>query len=82
VWYVQAAMFANPPAGDHYRAQFERRTIMTLCNSIGVCKRVELESVSDDLVRLVKQLGDEVEGEVRGEDLKNIENKLEKIING
>ena len=49
---------------------------------VGVTKRIDLESVSDDLARLVRQLGEEVEGEVQVDDLKNIENKLEEIING
>jgi hypothetical protein len=83
VLYVQAATLANPPAGDHYRARFERRTIMTLCpDNRGVCQRVDLESASDDLVRLVKQLGDEVEVEVDVDDLRKIDNKLRKIIDG
>lgn len=59
---------------------FKRRTIM--CNTVGVCKRIDLESLSDDLARLVNQLGEEVEGEVQGDDLRNIENKLAKIIKG
>jgi hypothetical protein len=54
---------------------------MTCPNNIGVAKRIDLESVSEDLARLVRQLGDEVEGEVQVDDPKNIENKLEKIIN-
>jgi hypothetical protein len=81
VLYVHAATPAKPPAGDH-RARFERRTIVKPCNAVGVCKRIELESLSDDLTRLVKQLGDEVEGEVQGDDLRNIDHKLQKIING
>lgn len=48
----------------------------------GVTKRIDLESVSEDIARLVRQLGDEVEGEVQVDDLRNIENKLEKIIEG
>ncbi len=48
----------------------------------GVCQRIDLESVSDDIARLVEQLGEEVEGEVQVDDLRRIENKLEKIIEG
>jgi hypothetical protein len=48
----------------------------------GVCRRIDLESLSDDIQRLVRQLGEEVEGEVPGDDLIKIENKLEKIIKG
>lgn len=48
----------------------------------GVCQRIDLESVSDDIQRLIRQLGDEVEGEVAGDDLRKIKNKLEKIIEG
>ena len=53
-----------------------------MCNTVGVAKRIELESLSDDLARLVRQLGDEVEGEVQGDDLRNLDHKLQKIING
>ena len=48
----------------------------------GVTRRIDLESLSDDIQRLVKQLGEEVEGEVQVDDLKNIKKKLEKIIEG
>jgi hypothetical protein len=53
-----------------------------MCNSVGVAKRIELESLSDDLNRLIGQLGEEVEGEVQGDDLRMIESKLAKIIEG
>lgn len=49
-------------------------------NNVGVAKRIDLESLSGDIARLVKQLGEEVEGEVQVDDLKNIKNKLRKII--
>jgi hypothetical protein len=48
----------------------------------GVTRRIDLESLSDDIQRLVKQLGEEVEGSVQVDDLKNIKKKLEKIIEG
>jgi hypothetical protein len=83
VLYVQAGTLADPLAGHHYRARFERRTIMTLCpDNKGVCQRVDLESASEDLVRLVNQLGDEVEVEVQADELRKIDNKLRKIIGG
>jgi hypothetical protein len=50
-------------------------------NNVGVAKRIDLESLSEDVARLVRQLGEEVEGEVQVDDLKNIDNKLRKIIN-
>ena len=49
-------------------------------NNVGVAKRIDLESISEDIARLVTQLGDEVEGEFQVDDLKNIKNKLRKII--
>jgi hypothetical protein len=70
------------PAGDHYRPRFERRTIMPCDPTSGICKRIDLESLSDDIARLVRQLGEEVEGKVQGDDLRKIKNKLEKIIEG
>jgi hypothetical protein len=51
-------------------------------NYSGVGQRIDPESLSDDIARLVKQLGEEVEGEVPADDLKNIDSKLEKIIEG
>ncbi len=56
---------------------------MPLCpNNNGVCQRVDLQSASDDLVRLVNQLADEVEVEVQVDELRKIDNKLRKIIDG
>jgi hypothetical protein len=53
-----------------------------MCTTVGVAKRIDLESLSEDIASLVRQLGEEVEGEVQVDDLKNIGNKLEKIIEG
>jgi hypothetical protein len=54
---------------------------MPLCpDNRGVCQRVDLESASDDLVRLVQQLGDEAEVEVDADELRRIDDKLRKII--
>lgn len=48
-------------------------------NNVGVAKRLDLESISEDIAKLVKQLDQEVEGEVDVRDLKKIEAKLQKI---
>jgi hypothetical protein len=53
---------------------------VTMCsNNVGVAKRLDLESISEDIAKLVKQLDQEVEGEVDVRDLKKIEAKLQKI---
>jgi hypothetical protein len=49
-------------------------------NNVGVAKRIDLESISKDVADLVKQLDEEVEGDVEVRDLKKIEAKLQKII--
>jgi len=51
-------------------------------NNVGVAKRLDLESISEDIANLVKQLDKEVEGEVQVRDLKNVSTKIEKIIKG
>jgi hypothetical protein len=83
VLYVQAATLAKPPAGDQ-RARFERKTMELYppCTTVGVCKRIDLESLSDDIARLIAQLGEEAEGRVEGDDLRKIESKIEKIVKG
>ena len=48
----------------------------------GVTKRIDLESVSEDIARLVRQLGDEVEGEVQVDDLRNIAEQTRKDYRG
>jgi hypothetical protein len=55
------------------------RTI-AMCDTVGVAKRLDLESISKDIAELVKQLGKEVEGDVQVSDLKKIEAKVKKII--
>ena len=51
-----------------------------MCKDVGVVKRLELESISKDIAELVKQLGREVEGEVKESDLKKIDEKVHKLI--
>jgi hypothetical protein len=54
-----------------------RRKVM--CdNNVGVAKRIDLENISKDVAKLVKELDDEVPVQVR--DIKKIQEKLEKII--
>jgi hypothetical protein len=49
-------------------------------NNVGVARRLDLESISKDIADLVKQLDNEVEGEVQVRDLKKIEAKVQKIM--
>jgi len=51
-------------------------------NNVGVAKRLELESISQDIANLVKQLDKRAEGPVNVRDLKAIEAKLQKITKG
>jgi hypothetical protein len=52
-----------------------------MCDSnVGVAKRIELESISKDLQKLIKQLDDEVEGKIQVLDIRKIEKKLSKIV--
>ncbi len=50
--------------------------------NVGVARRIDLESISEDIARLVKELDNEVEGEVKVHELKNIGAKLDKIVKG
>ncbi len=49
-------------------------------NNVGVAKRLELESISQEIAKLVKELDGEVEGKVQVSELKKIEAKVHKII--
>jgi hypothetical protein len=49
-------------------------------NNVGVAKRIDLESISEDIAALVKKLDKEVEGPVQVRDLKTIEAKVQKIL--
>jgi hypothetical protein len=51
-----------------------------MCKDVGVVKRLDLESISKDIAELVKQLGQEVEGDVKGSELKKIDDKVHKLI--
>jgi hypothetical protein len=53
-----------------------------MCDTVGVAKRLDLESISEDIADLIKKLGKEVEGEVHTSELKKIETKVQKIIKG
>jgi hypothetical protein len=50
--------------------------------NVGVARRIDLESISEDIAKLVKELDNEVEGEVKVHELKKIDTKLQKIIKG
>ncbi len=50
--------------------------------NVGVARRIDLESISEDIAKLVKELDNEVEGEVKVHELKKIDHKLQKIIKG
>jgi ribosomal protein S10 len=53
-----------------------------MCDTVGVAKRLDLESISKDIAELVKQLGKEVEGPVKTTNLKKIETKVQRIMKG
>lgn len=48
--------------------------------NVGVAKRLDLESISEDIADLVKQLDKKVEGEISVDEIKRIEKKLRKIV--
>ena len=51
-----------------------------MCNqTVGVAKRLDLESISQDIAELIKELDDEVTIECVA---RKIEEKLEKVIKG
>jgi hypothetical protein len=50
--------------------------------NVGVARRIDLESISEDIAKLVKELDNEVEGEVKVHELKKIDGKIQKIIKG
>ena len=52
--------------------------------NVGVARRIDLESISEDIAKLVKELDNEVEGEVKVKvhELKQIDTKIQKIITG
>jgi hypothetical protein len=52
-----------------------------MCTSaIGVAKRIDLESISEDLSELIKQLDRNAEGEISVAEIHKIEKKLNDII--
>jgi hypothetical protein len=50
--------------------------------NVGVARRIDLESISEDIAKLVKELDNQVAGEVKVNELKKIDTKLQKIIKG
>lgn len=52
-----------------------------MCDSnVGVAKRLDLVSISEDIAEFVKKLDHEVEVEISVDEIKKIERKLHKII--
>jgi hypothetical protein len=51
-----------------------------MCTDTGVVKRIDLESVSEDLSELIKQLDGKTEGEISAAEVDKIEKKLRDII--
>ena len=52
-----------------------------MCTSdIGVAKRIDLESISEDLSELIKQLDKDAEGEISVAEVRKIEKKLGDIV--
>jgi hypothetical protein len=49
-------------------------------NNVGVARRIDLESISEDIAALIKQLGREVEGDIDVAEVKKIETKLRKVV--
>jgi hypothetical protein len=49
-------------------------------NNIGVAKRIDIVSISEDMAEFVKQLDKKVDVEISVDELKKIEKKLQKII--
>jgi hypothetical protein len=66
---------------ERYTIPAKRSGGFVMCdNNVGVAKRLDLESISQDIAKLVKELDKEVEGKVQVSDLKKIEAKVHKII--
>lgn len=52
-----------------------------MCDSnVGVARKIDLESVSADVAKLIRKLDKELEGSVKVADVKKIEAKLAKIV--
>lgn len=51
-----------------------------MCTDVGVAKRIDLESISKDVAKLVESLHREVEGDIKVEDIRKIEAKLKKLV--
>ncbi len=52
-----------------------------MCDSnIGVAKRLDLVSISEDIAEFVKRLDNEIDVEISVDEIKKIEKKLHKVI--
>ncbi|HGL6720492.1 hypothetical protein NTJ56_05920 [Burkholderia contaminans] len=52
-----------------------------MCDSnVGVAKRIDVESISEDIADLIKQLDKDVEAEINVKNIKEIQEKLKKLI--
>lgn len=52
-----------------------------MCDSnVGVAKRIDVESISEDIADLIKQLDKDVEVEINVKNIKEIQEKLKKLI--
>jgi hypothetical protein len=52
-----------------------------MCDSnVGVAKRIDLESISEDIANFVDQLDDEIDVEISVEEIKKIEKRLHDIV--
>jgi hypothetical protein len=49
-------------------------------NNVGVARRIDLESISEDLAALIRQLGHEVEGAIEVAEVRKIETKLKRLV--
>jgi hypothetical protein len=49
-------------------------------NNIGVAKRIDLVSISDDIAEFVKQLDKSVDVEISVDEIKKIQKRLHRII--
>jgi hypothetical protein len=49
-------------------------------NNIGVVKRLDLVSISEDMAEFVKQLDKKIDVEISVDEIKKIEKKLHKIV--
>jgi hypothetical protein len=73
--FALALIFGNPIP---WLSEFSGSQPM--CTDVGVAKRIDLESISKDVAKLVESLHREVEGDIKVEDIRKIEAKLKKLV--